>query len=112
MRSTLLLLAIVATGTLGPVSASFAHDLTAPGSPSALNEAQGTTSGLGSSHRFGSVAAAQAHCGGSDPIVWSDGSDLTYELPASKLYGKSTKDFGFYACRSEADSAGFHAAGD
>ncbi len=112
MRSTLLLLAIVAAGTLGSASASFAHELTAPGSPSAMNEDQGATSGLGSSHRFASVAAAQAHCGGTDPIVWSDGSDLTYELPESKLYGKSTKDYGFYACQSEADSAGFHAAGN
>jgi hypothetical protein len=72
---------------------------------SAASEAQGATSGLGTSHRFATAAAASAHCPG-DTIVWSSGSGLTYSLSA----GSSGGAHGFYACKAEADSAGFHAA--
>lgn len=88
---------------------ALAHTMTAPNSPSAQNEWKGAAAGLGSSHRFPTIEAAQAHCSG-DVIVWSDGYHLTYYLPGSKQYGK-TQD-GFYTCRSEADDAGFHAASD
>jgi len=103
--------AVLAAVALGAAPSAFAHELTAPNSPSARNEASGATSGLGSSHRFGDIASAQAHCGNSDPVVWSDGNSLGYVLPGSKQYGKATKNYGFYACRSEADDAGFHATG-
>jgi hypothetical protein len=44
------------------------------------------------------------------PVVWSDGYHLTYALSGSPGYGKGQADYGFYACRSEADGAGFQAA--
>jgi len=94
---------------LGLSQAARAGALTAPGSPSAENEGAGGTTGLGSSHRFATVAAASNHCGSSDPVVWSDGYHLTYDLPGSQGYGKAKADYGFYACKSEADNAGFKA---
>jgi hypothetical protein len=97
---------------LGSAQTARASALTAPGSPSAQNEGQGATTGLGSSHRFATTAEAASHCGNSDPVVWSDGSDLTYDLPGSQGYGKAKADYGFYACKSEADSAGFKAESD
>lgn len=92
---------------LSAVPAAMAHALTAPGSPSAQNEGQGATTGLGSGHRFASATAAASHCGNSDPVVWSDGEHLTYALPGAPGYGKGKADYGFYACKSEADGAGF-----
>jgi hypothetical protein len=112
MRAKYLAPAIVLTMVLGAGSASYGQALTAPNSPSASNQALGATTGLGSSHRFARAAAAQAHCGNSDTVVWSDGYHLTYDLPGSADYGKSATHSGFYACKSEADSAGFHAAGN
>ncbi len=94
---------------LGAAPAAKASALTAPGSPSAQNEGQGATSGLGDSHRFPSAAVAASHCGGSDPVVWSDGYHLTYDLPGAAGYGKGKGGYGFYACKSEADGAGFQA---
>jgi hypothetical protein len=76
--------------------------------PSTQNEVAGATTGLGSSHRFPAPAAALAHCP-NDTIVWSSGPKLVYELPNSTNYGKGQ---GFYACKAEADDAGFHAAGN
>ncbi len=93
---------------LGAAPAAMADGLTAPGSPSAQNEGQGATTGLGTGHRFASTAAAASHCGNSDPVVWSDGAHLTYALPGAPGYGKGQDDYGFYACKSEADGAGFH----
>jgi hypothetical protein len=100
------------TLVIGVTSGSYGQALTAPNSPSARNEVLGATTGLGSSHRFASAAAAQAYCGNNDTVVWSDGYDLTYDLPGGKNYGKSATHSGFYACKSEADGAGFHAAGN
>jgi len=74
--------------------------------PSQINETQGATTGLGSSHRFASRDAAMAHCS-NDTIVWSASPDLLYVLPSAPDYGKGK---GFYACKMEADDAGFHAA--
>ena len=98
--------------TFGMVSTAMAHSLTAPNSPSAQNEWKGGSTGLGSSHRFPDLAAAKTHCGDIDPIVWSDGYSLTYYLPGSGYYGKATSKYGFYACKSESDAAGFHSAGN
>jgi hypothetical protein len=74
-------------------------------SMSQQNEVAGATIGLGSSHRFKTEDAATAHCPG-DTIVWSSGPDLTYQLPGGPSFGKGA---GFYACKMEADDAGFHA---
>lgn len=88
--------------------AAMAQSLTAPNSPSAQSEDSGATNGLGSSHRFANPAVAKSHCGSDDPVVWSDGYHLTYSQPGTENYGKRTGNYGFYACQSEADSAGFH----
>jgi hypothetical protein len=98
--------------TLGLAQLAMANALTAPGSPSSQNEGKGATTGLGSSHRFSSAAAAGSHCGSGDPVVWSDGYHLTYDLQGSPGYGKAKAGYGFYACKSEADSAGFKAGQD
>lgn len=98
--------------TLGLMPVAMAHTLTAPNSPSATSEWKGATTGLGSSHRFSSAAEASSHCGADDPVVWSDGYHLTYDLPGSQNYGKTMSGYGFYACKSEADSAGFQQAGN
>jgi hypothetical protein len=74
--------------------------------PMAMSAMQGATTGLGDSHRFATRGAAAAHCS-NDTIVWSTGPQLTYTLPNAPDYGKGT---GFYACKSEADDAGFHPA--
>lgn len=92
-------------GSIGAANLALAQSMAA--SPTSVNETQGATTGLGSSHRFGSKDAAAAHCS-NDTIVWSAGSNLIYTLPSSPDYGKGS---GFYACKSEADDAGFHAGG-
>jgi len=108
MKSQAIWLALSMVGALGAAPACFAQSLTAPNSPSARNEGNGATNGLGTSHRFASRTAALSHCGNTDPVVWSDGSSLSYAMPGSSGYGKSTAKYGFYACKSEADSSGFH----
>ncbi len=72
-------------------------------SASQQSEAAGATTGLGTSHRFATQEAASAHCA-TDTIVWSSGSDKKYSLPGDASYGKGG---GFYACKMEADDAGF-----
>lgn len=104
-RVRLSVLALSFAAALGGVAA--AHTMTVPNSPSAQSEWKGATTGLGSSHRFQSAEAAHAHCT-NDTVVWSDGYHLSYVLPGSKQYG-TTPD-GFYACKMEADSAGFQQA--
>lgn len=74
--------------TLGLVQAAMAHGLTVPNSPSAASEWKGASTGLGSSHRFPTIGAAVNHCSNIDPVVWSDGYHLAYDLPGSKYYGK------------------------
>ena len=92
--------------TMAPATPSSGGVTAAPGTPSAQSETQGATTGLGTSHRFATVAAATAHCP-SDTIVWSSRSSKSYHLSTSKYYGKTKH--GFYACKAEADDAGFHA---
>ncbi len=74
-------------------------------SASSSSESAGATTGLGTSHRFKTVAAATAHCP-SDTIVWTSSSKKSYHLSSSSYYGKTKH--GFYACKMEADGAGFH----
>lgn len=101
--SKLGLLAVLAVScTLGTASVARAQALT----PTAQNEREGATTGLGESHRFATAAAAADHCPG-DTIVWSASPDLIYVLPGASDYGRGT---GFYACKIEADSAGFNPA--
>jgi hypothetical protein len=76
---------------------------------SAQSEAAGATTGLGTSHRFKTLAAAADHCP-DDTIVWSSGAGASYHLPGSQFYGKAGQ--GFYACKAEADGAGFSNAGN
>jgi hypothetical protein len=72
--------------------------------PSKQNELLGATTGLGSSHRFTTIEAAQNQCPG-DTIVWGSGITLTYLMPGAPGYGATQP--GFYACKTEADSDGF-----
>ncbi len=72
-------------------------------SMSQQSEVAGATTGLGTSHRFKTPDAASNHCPG-DTVVWSSGPDLKYSLPGTAPYGKGA---GFYACKMEADDAGF-----
>jgi hypothetical protein len=90
---------------LGLLYALSAGSLAMAQSPSAQSAAAGATTGLGKSHRFATLDAAAAHCPG-DTVVWSDGRSLTYHLSAEPA-GYS---HGFFACKMEADSAGFTAA--
>ncbi len=94
--------ALTLIGGLGTASVAMAQS-----TPSVASEDAGATTGLGTHHRFPSVAAAQAHCPG-DSIVWSNGVGLTYHIVSSDSSG--TASHGFYACKMEADSAGFHPA--
>jgi hypothetical protein len=99
--------ALVLICALGAASAAVAQTSPEPqaSTPSTQNEVKGATTGLGSSHRFGTVADATSHCPGTI-IVWSSGPNLIYQLPGSNDYGKGS---GFYACKDEAEAAGFHA---
>jgi len=72
-------------------------------SASQQSEAAGATTGLGTSHRFKTQQAASAHCS-TDTVVWSSGTGQKYALPGAESYGKGD---GFYACKMEADDAGF-----
>jgi hypothetical protein len=90
--------ALTLIGGLGTASVAMAQ------SSSSSSEDAGATTGLGTHHRFPSVAAAQAHCP-DDTIVWSNGVNLTYHTVSG---GSGSASHGFYACKMEADSAGFH----
>jgi len=87
-------------------TAAIAAPATEQLTPSAQNEHMGATTGLGESHRFPTAAAATNHCPG-DTIVWLHGSNLSYYLPDTAKYGKGV---GSYACKAEADDAGFKSA--
>lgn len=94
-------------GALGAYGAALAQSppLATPAvSASSMSAVQGASTGLGDSHRFATPAAATAHCS-NDTIVWSSGPSLTYALPNAANYGKGS---GFYACKTEANDAGFH----
>ncbi len=86
-------------GGLGTASVAMAQ------SSSGMSMSMGATTGLGTHHRFMTVAAAKDHCP-DDTIVWSNGVGLTYHTVSSG--SSSTAAHGFYACKMEADSAGFH----
>jgi hypothetical protein len=94
--------ALTLVGGLGTASVAMAQS-----TASTASEDAGATTGLGSHHRFPTVAAAQEHCPG-DTIVWSNGVNLTYHVVSSGAPHMASK--GFYACKMEADTAGFHPA--
>jgi hypothetical protein len=106
MKFPSILAVLVAAMPFIPIMAS-AQTSAQSMSPSAQSERQGATTGLGSSHRFRSAAAAADHCPG-DTIVWLTGPKLIYLLPGAAKYGKGS---GAYACQMEADGAGFHNGG-
>jgi hypothetical protein len=89
--------AIALVGGLAASASAFAQ------TPSQQSAVMGATTGLGSHHRFASIAMAQDHCPG-DTIVWSNGVSKTYKVvqPGAAKAGR-----GFYACKMEADGAGF-----
>ena len=91
--------ALTLIGGLGTASVAMAQ------SASSASENMGATTGLGTHHRFATVAAAKDHCP-DDTIVWSNGKGLTYHAASG---GSGSMGHGFYACKMEADSAGFHA---
>jgi hypothetical protein len=91
--------ALTLIGGLGMASGAMAQ------SSSSMSLSQGATTGLGAHHRFMTVAAAASHCPG-DTVVWSSGKGMTYRAVSSGASG--TAPHGFYACKMEADSAGFH----
>jgi hypothetical protein len=90
--------ALTLIGGLGMASGAMAQ------SSSSMSLVQGATTGLGAHHRFTTVAAAASHCPG-DTIVWSNGKSMTYHAVSSGASGMARH--GFYACKMEADSAGF-----
>jgi hypothetical protein len=47
-------------------------------------------------------------CSAGDPVVWENTKKKVYHLQGDKYYG--TTKHGKYACKSAADSAGFHLA--
>jgi len=98
---------VVLCGLAAPARAQSAALSNDAQSSSGANEAAGATTGLGSSHRFSTADAAAAHCPG-DVVVWSPGHGLGYVLPGAPGYAAGEK--GFYACKMEADDAGFSAA--
>jgi hypothetical protein len=55
------------------------------------------------------MSAAKPTCAAGDTVVWENTSTKAYHLPGDKYYGNTKH--GAYACKSAADSAGFHAAG-
>jgi hypothetical protein len=91
--------ALTLIGGLGTASVAMAQS-----TPSTASEDAGATTGLGTHHRFPTVASAKDHCP-DDTIVWSNGVGLTYHVVSG---GSGTASHGFYACKMEADSAGFH----
>ena len=90
--------ALTLVAGLGTASVAIAQ------SSSTMSMSMGATTGLGTHHRFTTVAAAKDHCP-DDTIVWSSGKGMTYH---NKTPSSTMAHGGFYACKMEADSAGFH----
>ena len=97
MINTKLLSALAIFGGIAISTSAFAQ------SASQESLVAGATTGLGAHHRFATIAAAQDHCQG-DTIVWSNGMSKTYKIVQS---GAGSASHGFFACKMEADSAGF-----
>jgi hypothetical protein len=55
------------------------------------------------------TTAAKPACAAGDAVVWENTSTKAYHLAGDKYYGNTKH--GAYACRSAADSAGYHLAG-
>ena len=90
--------ALTLAAGLGTASVAMAQ------SSSTMSMSMGATTGLGTHHRFSTVAAAKDHCP-DDTIVWSSGKGMTYH---NKMPSAAKAGHGFYACKMEADSARFH----
>jgi uncharacterized membrane protein (UPF0136 family) len=101
MNTTKLLSALAVAGGLIASTGAFAQ------SASQNSLVSGATTGLGAHHRFSTVAAAQDHCP-DDTIVWSNGVSKTYKVVQA---GSTKSGHGFYACKMEADTAGFSQGG-
>jgi hypothetical protein len=97
MINTKLLSALTIFGGLALSTSAFAQ------SASQMSLVNGATTGLGAHHRFSTMAAAQDHCQ-DDAVVWSNGMSKTYKVVQP---GAAKSGHGFYACKMEADSAGF-----
>jgi hypothetical protein len=55
------------------------------------------------------TSAPKPTCAAGDAVVWENTRSKVYHLEGDKYYG--TTKHGQYACRSAADTAGYHAAG-
>lgn len=52
---------------------------------------------------------AMPTCAAGDPVVWENSKSKAYHLQGDSYFGKTKH--GSYACKSAADSAGYHVAG-
>lgn len=64
---------------------------------------------LGGVAAFAQTGAAKPTCAAGDAVVWENTNTKVYHLAGDKYYG--TTKHGAYACKSAADSAGYHLAG-
>ena len=58
---------------------------------------------------FAQSGSAKPSCAPGDAVVWENTNTKAYLLPGDKYYGNTKH--GAYACRSAADSGGYHLAG-
>src|SRR5450631_4759019 len=58
---------------------------------------------------FAQSGTAKPSCAPGDAVVWENTNTKAYHLPGDKYYGNTKH--GAYACRSAADSGGYHLAG-
>jgi Tfp pilus assembly protein PilV len=55
------------------------------------------------------MSVTKPTCAAGDIVVWENAKTKAYHLPGDKYYGNTKH--GAYACRSAADTAGYHLAG-
>ena len=53
--------------------------------------------------------AAMPTCASGDPVVWENSSSKVYHMQGDSYFGKTKH--GAYACKSAADTSGYHASG-
>jgi hypothetical protein len=101
--------------TLGmtPAAAQPAASAAAPGNPGSIVPIAAAAPALPAAklpktEEFTTLAAANAHCPGSE-VVWSSlGKGRSFHTSGSRYYGKTKH--GAYVCKSDALTAGFHQA--